>query len=90
MIAPLVGQTEKTMASLHVRGLDDDLVARLKERAKAHNRSAEAEHREILRNALLPASKRMPYGDLRGKIWVAPDFDETPEDIIDIMENGPI
>jgi plasmid stability protein len=38
--------------SLHVRNLDDDLVARLKRRAARHGRSAEAEHREILRQAL--------------------------------------
>jgi antitoxin FitA len=40
------------VASLHVRNLDDDLVARLKRRAARHGRSAEAEHREILREAL--------------------------------------
>lgn len=37
---------------LHVRNLDDDLIARLKRRAARHGRSAEAEHREILRQAL--------------------------------------
>lgn len=36
------------MATLTVRNLDDAVVARLKERAKAHNRSLEAEVREIL------------------------------------------
>ncbi|MSP02110.1 MAG: prevent-host-death protein [Acetobacteraceae bacterium] len=29
--------------------------------------------------------RRLP-GALKGKIWMAPDFDETPEDIIDAME----
>ncbi|HEX4159971.1 MAG TPA: plasmid stabilization protein [Rhizomicrobium sp.] len=38
--------------NLHVRNLDDDLVARLKRRAARHGRSTEAEHREILRQAL--------------------------------------
>jgi len=38
--------------SLSVRNLDDDLIARLKRRAARHGRSAEAEHREILRQAL--------------------------------------
>ena len=38
--------------SLHVRNLDDDLITRLKRRAARHGRSAEAEHREILRQAL--------------------------------------
>lgn len=38
--------------NLHVRNLDEDLIARLKRRAARHGRSAEAEHRAILRNAL--------------------------------------
>jgi len=40
------------VANLHVRNLDDELVVRLKRRAARHGRSAEAEHREILRQAL--------------------------------------
>jgi plasmid stability protein len=40
------------MASLHVRNVDDAIVTRLKERAARHGRSAEAEHREILKAAL--------------------------------------
>ncbi len=38
--------------NLSVRNLDDDLIMRLKRRAARHGRSAEAEHREILREAL--------------------------------------
>jgi plasmid stability protein len=38
--------------SLHVRNLDDDLIHRLKRRAGRHGRSAEAEHRIILAQAL--------------------------------------
>ena len=41
------------MATLTVRNLEDDLVRRLRIRAAEHGRSAEAEHREILRLALL-------------------------------------
>ena len=40
------------MASLSVRNLDDDLVFRLKRRAARHGKSAEAEARDILRQAL--------------------------------------
>lgn len=40
------------MATLTVRNLDDDLVRRLRIRAAEHGRSAEAEHRELLRLAL--------------------------------------
>jgi plasmid stability protein len=45
------------MATLIVRKLDDDLVQRLKSRAKANGRSAEAEHRLILQQALCPKPK---------------------------------
>lgn len=37
---------------LIVRNVDDGLVVALKRRATRHGRSAEAEHREILRDAL--------------------------------------
>jgi plasmid stability protein len=39
-------------SSLSVRNLDDDIILRLKRRAARHGRSAEAEHREILRQVL--------------------------------------
>ena len=42
------------MAQLIVRKLDDELVQALKRRAAQRGRSAEAEHREILRVALAP------------------------------------
>jgi antitoxin FitA len=38
--------------NLSVRNLDDELVARLKRRAARHGQSAEAEVRDILRQAL--------------------------------------
>jgi plasmid stability protein len=40
------------MAQLVVRNLPEELVKALKQRAARHNRSAEQEHREILRAAL--------------------------------------
>lgn len=39
------------MGQLIVRGLDDDVIARLKRRAEANGRSTEAEHRAILEAA---------------------------------------
>ena len=45
------------MANLHVRNVEDDLVQRLKRRAARHGRSAEAEHREILSQALSSESE---------------------------------
>ncbi len=41
------------MSQLTVRKVSAQLVRTLKQRAAAHGRSAEAEHREILREALL-------------------------------------
>jgi len=46
------------MADLLVRGIDEELVRVLKERAGAHGRSAEAEHRAILAAALTRPRKR--------------------------------
>jgi plasmid stability protein len=46
------------MADLLVRGVDEALVRALKERAVAHGRSAEAEHREILSAALARPRRR--------------------------------
>ena len=41
------------MAQLIVRGLPDEVVQRLKERAAKHGWSAEEEHRRLLTRALL-------------------------------------
>ena len=41
------------MATLTVRNLDDDVVRRLRIRAAEHGRSAEAEHRALLREVLI-------------------------------------
>ena len=41
------------MAQLTVRNVDERVVRALKQRAADHGRSAEAEHRDILRKALL-------------------------------------
>jgi plasmid stability protein len=50
----------REMAALTVRNLDEDIVRRLRIRAAEHGRSAEAEHREILRFALSAEGDRQP------------------------------
>ena len=40
------------MAQIIIRRLDDDVKAKLQQRARAHGRSMEEEAREILRNAV--------------------------------------
>lgn len=49
--------------NLVVRNVDSEIVQTLKEVAAAHGRSAEAEHREILRLALLRPARRA-FGDV--------------------------
>ncbi|MDT4827952.1 hypothetical protein FQZ97_613170 [compost metagenome] len=52
------GNEERKMATLLVRGIDDSLVQRLREQAAANGRSAEAEHRAILAQALGTTRRR--------------------------------
>lgn len=46
------------MAQLIVRNIEDELVDALKKRAAENGRSAEAEHRELLRASLLNRQNR--------------------------------
>jgi antitoxin FitA len=47
------------MATLTVRNLDEEVVKELRIRAAEHGRSAEAEHRDILRAALAGRRRHM-------------------------------
>ena len=53
--------------NLHVRNLDDDLIIKLKLRAARHGRSAEAEHRAILRD-VLEAEADPSFDDLAAQL----------------------
>ena len=70
------------MAQLIVRNLDDEIVMRLRQRAATHRRSTEAEHREILRQALVPSRRR---GSLKEHLLAMPDvgtnedFERAPD-----------
>ena len=69
------------MPQLIVRNLDDEIVARLRQRAARHGRSTEAEHREILREVLLPRRR----SSLKAYLLAMPDvgtdrdFQRPPE-----------
>ncbi len=52
----MTGKAAKTQ--LIVRNLEEEVVRELRLRAARHGRSAEAEHREILREALLPSREK--------------------------------
>jgi len=64
------------MAQLIVRNLEEDLVRRLKVRAAEKGRSAEAEHREILRQALAPPT---PIKSLKELLLAMPDVGEDTD-----------
>jgi plasmid stability protein len=49
------------MGQLIVRNLADELIQALRRRAARHGRSAEAEHREILRETLGPEVTRRSF-----------------------------
>jgi plasmid stability protein len=63
------------MSQLVVRNLPPELVARLKRRAAEHGLSAEAEHREILKQALL--GKATP--SLKAVLTEMPDVGEDSD-----------
>lgn len=68
--------------ALHVRNVDDDLVVRLKQRAARHGRSVEAEHREILRQAL-SAETETSFGDLAAEMRaLTAKRRQTPSEIL--------
>lgn len=64
------------MSQLIVRKLDHEIVTRLRQRAAKHGRSTEAEHREILRQALL---RSRPQPTLKEHLLAMPDVG-TEED----------
>ena len=49
------------MSQLIVRNIGEDIVRALRRRAARHGRSAEAEHREILREALIADADRSSF-----------------------------
>ena len=70
------------MAQLLVRNIDSEVVRELKVRAARHGRSAEEEHRRILREALRPGD---PVQSLKELLLAMPDVGEDrdferPED----------
>lgn len=64
------------MAQLIVRNIDEELVRRLKIRAARHGRSAEAEHREILQEALQPPGTGQ---SLKALLMEMPDVGEDED-----------
>ena len=56
------------MASLHVRNIPDEIVRKLKLRAARHGRSTEAEHREILKQAVVDERPEESFDELAARL----------------------
>ncbi len=65
------------MASVTIRNLDDEVVACLKERAKANNRSLEAELREILARSVGTMTREGLIALARRIAAMTPDVPQT-------------
>lgn len=70
------------MAQLIVRNLEEELVQALQQRAAQHGRSAEAEHRAILRDVLLPQQ------DFKAFLESMPEIPAELDDCFD-FDRGP-
>ena len=64
--------------NLIVRNVDEQIVQSLKEQAVRHGRSAEAEHRAILKEVLLQPRKRSFFEVLASMPNVGEDSDFAP------------
>lgn len=65
------------MAQLLVRGLEDDVKAKLERRARRHGRSTAEEVREILRNAVrVEGGARAPLGSRLAGRFASVGLDE--------------
>ena len=85
MSAP--ADTGDTAERIGVREFRANLTAILR-RARDGQAFLVTSHDEVLaelRPPPPPRGRRRP-GTLRGQIWMAPDFDELPDDILDAME----
>jgi antitoxin FitA len=67
------------MGQLIVRGLDDSLIQTLKQRAARFGRSAEAEHRAILEQALRPETETFAEAAARLRARTPPQATDSAD-----------
>jgi len=74
---------------VQVRELRDNLAAYLKQAEEGMELIVMSRDRAVARLGPPPSSgNKRKLGLLAGRIWIAPDFDDTPEELIDAMEGG--
>lgn len=71
------------VGQLTVRNVPDDVIRRLKIRAAEHGRSGEAEHRAILKQALMPEAAAEDFWALADRL--RSEGPEMPGDSADII-----
>ncbi|MFZ0216219.1 MAG: type II toxin-antitoxin system Phd/YefM family antitoxin [Candidatus Dormiibacterota bacterium] len=67
-------------------------LSRLLDQAVAGDEVIIARHgRPVARLVPVEAkARRRKGGAWKGRVWIAPDFDQTPEDVIDLFSDGSI
>jgi plasmid stability protein len=73
---------ERRKTQLIVRNIEEEVVRELRLRAARHGRSAEAEHRQILREALLPKKRKKSLKELllsMPPVGEDADFERAPD-----------
>lgn len=70
------------MATVTIRNLSDEVVEKLKVRAKTHHRSLEAELREILSAAVRRASKEELLAEAERIAAMTPDVPQTDSTLL--------
>jgi prevent-host-death family protein len=74
--------------TIQVREFREGLAGFLREVEHGAEIVVMARNRPVARLVPPGPAGRRPLGLMRGKIRMAPDFDETPADVIEAMEGG--
>ena len=73
------------MANVTIRNLDDEVVKTLKAQAKAHNRSLEAELRQLLTEAAVLRKKRSAFRKEVDRIRKMTPKDRSQTDSVELL-----
>lgn len=75
------------MPQLTVRNVDDEIILALKQRAKQNARSAEAEHRKILQDALIRSAQADAFFDKVASLRRAVEVDGKDLSTTDLLRS---
>lgn len=78
-----IGYTNLMQAQTRIIQVSDSIYQRLNRQASADDKSVDELAEQILAQALENMPHKLVAGKLKGKIWIADDFDETSQEILD-------